>query len=161
MHSSPAFSSSPLHTASPPTLQYQAALTFSHAQYHEPAQGRPASAKSSESAMTQHRGDDCSGDRTTAPVVTTCVTTLVSVTAAAACPKFRLKSPNFIYKSSKIVYNFGQNSYLPADLEVLLVRTDLPSRNPAAADLARHVLTPRAQLRAQTEGKAPERTGGL
>ena len=50
---------------------------------------------------------------------------------------------------------------LPADFEVLLVRSDLPSRNPAAADLARHVLTPRAQLRAQTEGKAPERAGGL
>ena len=27
------------------------------------------------------------------------------------CPKFRLKYPNFIYKSSKIVYNFGQKSH--------------------------------------------------
>ena len=29
--------------------------------------------------------------------------------AMRSCPKFRLKSPNFIYKSSKIVSNFSQN----------------------------------------------------
>ena len=31
------------------------------------------------------------------------------------CPKFRLKSPNFIYKSSKIVSNFSPKSYLGID----------------------------------------------
>ena len=30
------------------------------------------------------------------------------------CPKFRLKSPNFIYTSSNIVCNFGNKSYLRA-----------------------------------------------
>ena len=35
-----------------------------------------------------------------------------------ACPKFRLKSPNFIYKSSKIVSNFSQN-FVPSDCTVL------------------------------------------
>ena len=34
-------------------------------------------------------------------------------TKLTLCPKLRLKSPNFIYKSSKIVCNFGQKSYRP------------------------------------------------
>ena len=34
---------------------------------------------------------------------------LSSIGQDVNCPKFRLKSPNFIYKSSKIVYNFSQN----------------------------------------------------
>ena len=32
------------------------------------------------------------------------------------CPKFRLKWPNFVYKSSKVVSNFSPKSYLDRDI---------------------------------------------
>ena len=37
----------------------------------------------------------------------------------SACPKFRLKSPDFIYKSSKNVYNFSPKSHLRPKLGLL------------------------------------------